>query len=116
MSTVLINNTDYEVLPLKPKQLATLANIVGKITRDAQKELKASGGGSGMDFIFALLAVLNEDELVKLAALLIGSDEAFAKEYFALDWVTEALAVQLEQSNISAVIKNFTRLSSQALA
>lgn len=116
-NTVEVNGTQFELKPMKAAQIAALSNIIGRLTLDGRKLLKDIGpGGDATDFIWGLLAAVTEKELVKLAALVIGSDETFAAENFDLVWVTEALATQIEISNIGKIITNFTRLSSLAVS
>lgn len=112
MSNVMINSTEYEIKPMRAQQYAKLANVLGKMSMDSKKALKGIAAEAGaLDLLWAVLAVVTEDELIALGSIAVGLDETFVRENFSLDWVTEALSVQIENANVAAIIKNFTRLS-----
>lgn len=111
MAQVVVNGNSFEVGRATPAQIAGIAKLISSITIDARKNIVRAGlDGSGEAVLWAVLGELDEERLVSLAALVLGSDKEFARENFDLVWVTEALALIIEQSNLSAVIGNFTRI------
>lgn len=115
MATVQINGTEFEIKPMRAKEIATISNIVGKLSLDGRKLLRAAGTDPS-DVLWALLAAVNGDELVKLAAVVVGCDEKFAAENFDLVWVTDALVKQMSNINLGAILRNFSALSTQVQA
>ena len=112
MATVQINGQDFEIKPMRANEIAAVAQIVGRLSLDGRKLLRQAGTDPG-DVIWALLAAVTGDELVKLAAVVVGCDAKFAADNFDLVWVTEALALQMNNINLGAILKNFTLLSTQ---
>lgn len=111
MAQVVVNGTSFEVGRATPAQVAGIAKLISSVSMDARKNIVKSGlEGSNDAVIWAVLGELDEDRLVGLAALVLGSDEEFARENFDLVWVTEALALVVEETNLSKVIGNFTRI------
>ena len=110
---ITIKGTKFEISPLDAKKTIFIANTFGKLLISGKVKLNEFKGLTGGDLPFAILATLDETTLVSLAATLIGSDEKFAEENFELGWVTEALLVQVQVSDLDAVIRNFTALFTQ---
>lgn len=112
-TVVKIGENEFEITPLNAKKTAYIANLFGKLLLAGKMKLKDFSGLRGNDLPFAILAAVDENMLVGLAAVLIGSDEEFARENFELEWVMEALVIQTRVSNLDTVIRNFTVLVSQ---
>lgn len=111
MAQVVVNGTTFEVGRATPAQVAGIAKLISSVSIDARKNIVKSGlDGNGDAVMWAVLGELDEERLVGLAALVIGSDKEFARENFDLIWVTEALALIIEETNLSRVIGNFTRI------
>lgn len=106
-----IGGKTFEITAMRAAQITRFANILGRVTMGGRKVLRDAAGDPG-DFIWAVLAAIDEKSLVDLAALLIGSDTEFAKDNFSLNWVVEALMIQIRVSEIGATIRNFSKLSS----
>lgn len=110
-----IEGTQYQVKKLHAFKVAKIANLFANLILGGNRklrELKLNDLG-GNSALFAILAILSEEDLVSLAALLIDVDPQFAKENFDLVWVTEALGKQIQISNLKAIVENFTSIASQ---
>lgn len=110
---IVVDEVEYEIIPVRAGGIAAIANIIGRLTLDGRKVLKELKTNESGDFIFAILAALNEDSLLKLGQVLTGFSREFVEEKFALDWLTDALVFQFEHTNLRGVIANFSRLVSQ---
>lgn len=105
---ITINETEHNIKKLSAHQVATIANILGKLSVEGRKAVKSLGGGSNEQFIWGVLASVSGEDLIRFAAALIGSDTKFAEENFDIGWVVEAVMVQMELSNINSLLTNFT--------
>lgn len=112
-TVVKIGDEEFEITPLNAKKTTYIANMFGRLLLAGKMKLKDFSGLKGNDLPFAILAAVDEEMLVGLAATLIGSDVEFARENFELEWVMEALVVQTRVSNLDTVIRNFTLLVTQ---
>jgi len=112
-TVVIVNDQEFSVGKASAAQVSGIARILSRIGSAAGKGAQDLSDGDYLSVIAAIVGAVDEDELVSLAALCIGSDEKFAKDNFDLVWVTEALAVLIEETNLDAVIKNFMRIASR---
>jgi hypothetical protein len=110
---VVVNGVEYKIKTAGPAQITGIARIISQVGIAAKRNLVGMEDGDNLSIIASLIGSITEEQLVELAALCIGSDKEFAKENFDLVWVTEAMAVLMEETNLSAVIKNFTRIASR---
>lgn len=110
-NTVVINEKDYTVGKMTPKNIATIANILGRLSVDGRKYLVASNQKNQDSVIWGILAVVTGDDLVNFAAALIGSPKEFAEDNFDIGWLIEAIKIQMELSNINTLLTNFTSAS-----
>lgn len=110
---VTVNGADYEVKPLHAKKVARIANLFATSMIKGNKKLKEMKAPDTTNIALGVLASLDENDLVKLASVLIDVDEKFADDNFDLLWVTDALGKQIAISNLKGVVENFTALLSQ---
>lgn len=110
---VSVADEHIEIKKLTASKVATISNIFGELLIKGNKKLKEFRATDNMAFIVGVLAALDEGSLVRLASCLIERDEDFARNNFDLSWVLSALAIQMQVSNLKAVIQNFTSLLSQ---
>lgn len=108
-----VNGQRYQVKKLHAKKIARIANLFANSLIKGNKQLRDMKAPDSTNILLGVLAALTEDDLVRLAAVLIDSDEQFASDNFDLLWVTDALAKQIAISNLRAVVENFTSLLSQ---
>lgn len=117
MKTVEVAGQTFEVDKAAPSQIAGIAKLIAGIYLRGKKEVSKLGLSSdASDLVWGVLSVLDEEDLIRLAALVIGSDEEFARENFDLVWVSDALASLIEETDLGAVIANFTRIVSRTAA
>lgn len=110
---VMIAEQEYEVGPLNARKVAAISNLIGSLIVRGRVQLKDLKAAADTNLALGILAALQEDDLIKFSALLVNCDPEFAKENFDLIWVTDALRIQMEQTDFQAVIANFTALLSQ---
>jgi hypothetical protein len=113
---VVVGGKKYRVGQLDAKTIAGIANLIGKKQFDGRKiveSMKLTPQPS--DFLWGILSSLEEDDLIILASLLIDADRAYVKENFNIGWVSEALAIAFERSDLPIVIKNFSRITAITL-
>lgn len=110
MSNIIkINDNDYEVKKLTPNGIATIANILGRLSVDGRKYLSQNGSKNSTDsFMWGVLAVVTGNDLINFASALIAAPIAFVEENFDLGWIMEAFKIQMELSNINGILTNFT--------
>jgi hypothetical protein len=108
-----VNEKDYPVGRADASQVAGIAKILSRIGSAAGKVSKDASEGDYLSVISAIIGAISEEELIEIAALCIGSDKKFAEEYFDLVWVSEALAIMVEETNLDIVVRNFTRIASR---
>jgi len=114
MSNVVnVNGTEFTVGHANAAQISGIAKILSRIGAAAGSGAKDLEDGDYLSVIAAVIGAIEEDQLVNLAALCIGSDREFAEENFDLVWVSEALAILVEETDLSAVVKNFMRIASR---
>lgn len=111
--TVVVGDERIEIKKLTASKVATVSNIMGELLINGNRKLREFKATSDMAFFVGVLAALNENELVRLAAALIERDEQFVRDNFDLGWVLDALGKQMQVSNLRAVVANFTSLLSQ---
>lgn len=106
---ITIDENKYELKKMTPNAVATIANILGRLSVDGRKYLTASIGGKNAQdsFMWGVLAVVTGEDLIKFIAALTGFSPEFINENFNLAWVFEAVTVQMQQSGIGAVMTNF---------
>lgn len=105
--TITVNDSQLALKKMSANNVATIANILGRLSVEGRKAVKSMGGGTDQ-FIWGVLATVSGEDLVKFAAALIGSDLKFAEDNFDIGWVVEAVMAQMELSNINALLTNFT--------
>jgi len=111
-SVVVVNGTEFPIGKASAAQVSGIAKILSRIGSAAGSGAKDLADGDYLSVIAAIIGAISEQELVELAALCIGTDKKFATENFDLVWVSEALAVLIEETNLVAVVKNFMRIAS----
>lgn len=108
-SIVTVNDQEFVIGKMTPRQIGVMADIFSNLaTRSQQKIVDAQKAGTLVLFM-AIIGSLDENDVVRFAAALIGSDIDFARTNFDLEWVSEAFAMLMENSNLQAVVANFTR-------
>lgn len=110
---VMVGDERIEIKKLSASKVAVVSNIFAELLINGNKKLREYKAADNMAFIVGVLAALDEKNLVRLAACLIERDVEFARENFELGWVLEALGIQVQVSNLRAVITNFTSLLSR---
>lgn len=114
MAEIVVNGQKFTVGRPTASQVSGIAKILSKINIEARKKVvKAGIEESGGAALWALLGELDEATLIEFAALAVGCDKEFARENFDLVWVTEAVALMVEQANFAQVLANFTRIFTQ---
>lgn len=112
-TTLVIDGKEFLITPLNAKKTTFIMNLLGKLLISGKLKLKEFKGLEAKDLPVAILVAVDEPTLVALAAVLVGTDEDFAREHFNLAWVFEALAIQVQVGELDKVIRNFTLLVSQ---
>jgi len=119
MSKIVVGEQEFDVSKAGPMQIAGIARLIARLNlkgRDVlNKEFQAAADDPS-SFVWAMLAALDEEDLIDLAALVIGADREFAAEHFDLGWVIEGLAVMIEETDLAGVVANFTRIVSRTAA
>lgn len=111
---VVINEKEFEIGVLSPRQVAAIANLLGDVMLKGNSKLSSLQDSTDSNaIIWAVLSVLDEQSILKLAVAVTGCDEKFAKDNFSLTWVIKALQIQLKSEDLRAVIENFTTGFSQ---
>lgn len=110
---VVVGGKEYFIGSASASQIAGIAKILSKIGIEAKRSLTGIEDSDYLTIVASLIGAITEEQLVSLAALCIGCDRKFAEDNFNLVWVTESLAVLMEETDLSAVIKNFTRIASR---
>lgn len=108
-----VGNQTFEITPMRAASIAKFANVLGTLTIGGRKTLRELKVEDGNDFMWAVLAAVDEKALLTLGVALTGWTYDFVKENFALDWLVEALMYQFEATNLRGVIANFTSLAAQ---
>lgn len=109
---ITIGDAKYLLKKMQPQQIATVANILGRLSVDGRKYLTTSGIKNADNFMWGILAVVTGDDLVKFASAIIGAPTDYVTENFDVAWVIAAIQKQMELSNINALLANFTQTSS----
>jgi hypothetical protein len=114
---VIIEDVQYPIKKLNAKKLVGISNMLGELVLGGRIKLnefskKLGKDPASNDIIFAILASLQEDMLIRFASILIDAETSFVQDNFDLGWVTDALIIQLRKSNLDKVIRNFTALAS----
>lgn len=112
-NVIVINEKDYTVMKMSPKNIAVIANILGKLSVEGRKFLTSGGLKNQDSVIWGILAVVSGDDLVNFAAALIGAPKEFTEENFDIGWLIEAIKIQMEFSHINTLLTNFTSASIQ---
>lgn len=113
MSVIQINGSDYQLKKMSPVAIASIANILGRLSVDGRKYLTTSGLKNSDSFVWGVLAVVTGEDLIKFASALTGAPVEYVTENFDVSWVIAAVEGQMELSNINSLLKNFTSGSSQ---
>lgn len=106
-----INDLSYELKKMNPHQIATVANILGKLNVDGKKMLKTLGSPNEQ-FFWGIMAAVTGNDLIKFTAAIWGCDEKFAETNFDIAALIESIKIQMEMSKINGLITNFTLGSS----
>jgi len=109
---ITVGEEEFVIAKANAAQVSGIAKILSRIGASAGKSAGDLADGDYLSVIAAIIGSVSEEELIELAALCIGSDKAFAKENFDLVWVSEALVILIEETNLSAVVRNFMRIAS----
>ena len=112
-NTVFVNGEEFIITPLNATKTAFIANLFGRLLISGKLQLKQFKGLDPSDLPIAILSAVTSDMLIELAAVLINSDEEFARDNFDIVWVTDALRIQVENGGLDKVIRNFTSIVSQ---
>lgn len=110
---IVVNGKEHKIGAASAAQVAGIAKILSQIGIESKRSMVGVDDGDYLTIISALIGAITEDQLISLAALCIGSDREYAAENFDLVWVTEALAVLMEETDLAGVVKNFTRIASR---
>ena len=110
---VIIAGEEYEVGSLNAKKVAAISNLIGGLIIRGKLQLNDLKAAANTNLALGILAALQEEDLVKFSAILVNCEPEFARENFDLIWVTEALKIQMEETDLQAVITNFTALLTQ---
>lgn len=113
MGAVTVAGEKYEIGTASARQVAGVAKILSNVGLSARKSLDNISEGDYVSVIAALFGAVTEDELVELGALCIGADKEFVEQNFDLLWVSEALAILMEETDLAGVVRNFTRIASR---
>lgn len=109
-----VGGEQIEIKKLSAYKVASVSNILAEWLLKGNRKLNEfKYGSNNMAFVVGMLAALDEESLVRFASTLIERDVEFVKEHFDLAWVLNALAIQMQVSNLRAVITNFTYALSQ---
>ena len=84
---VFVGDREFHISKPTPKQAAGVARAFARLNLKARGELASLKNPNEFDYIMAFVAHLDEETLVDLAALAIGTDKKFASENFDLVWV-----------------------------
>lgn len=109
---VVVGDREIKIGKPTPKQAAGVARAFARLNLKARGELASLKNPNEFDYIMAFVAHLDEETLIDLAALAIGTDKKFATENFDLVWVTQALIVLIRKADLAKVIANFTSMLS----
>lgn len=109
---VVVGEREFVIGKPTPGQVAGVTRIFARLSIGAKSELKQVEKPSELDYVMAILANVDEDTLITLAALSVGCDKKYATENFDLVWVTQALGILIRKSNLATVITNFTSIMS----
>ena len=107
-----INGENFQLKKMSPAAIATIANILGRLSVDGRKYLTTNGLKNTDSFVWGILAVVSGDDLIKFASALTGAPIDYVTENFDVGWVIQAVEGQIELSNINALLRNFTSGSS----
>lgn len=113
MSSVVVNNVEYKIGRASAAQVSGIAKILSKVTREVSSSIGNLEEADTFAILSGVLGSVSEENLVRLGALCIGVDEEYAQEHFDLVWVSDALATLMEETDIVAVTRNFTRIFSR---
>lgn len=111
---VKVGDKEFVIGKPSPAQIVGITRAFAKLQLGARKSLSDITDAGDMDYIMAFLANIDEETLVNLAALSIGSDKKFAVDNFDLVWVTQALGILIRKSSLAQVVANFTSILSPA--
>lgn len=110
---VVVNGVEHKIGAASAAQVAGIAKILSQVGIESKRSMAGVDDGDYLTIISALIGAITEDQLISLAALCIGADREFAAKHFDLLWVTEALAVLMEETDLAGVVRNFTRIASR---
>lgn len=114
LDKVTINGVDYPIVDPRASQVTAVINAIGRMFMASRKELKGIKDARDLDYIGAVLATIDEDTLVTLAAASIGSDKKFAADNFSLSWAMPALITMIQKSEVASAVANFITILSPA--
>lgn len=109
---VIINGKEHVIPEPRAAQSAAMIRVISRVFLNARKEMASMKDTKDIDVIAALLAGIDEDTLITLAAASAGVDKKFANEHFSFSWVMPAIVIAVRKSDILNVISNFTSLLS----
>lgn len=111
--SIAIGGEQITISPLNAKKTAFIMNLLGRLLITGKIRLKEIKGSSANDLPLAILAAVDEENLVQLASVVIDKDATFVTENFSLSWVLEALLIQVRVGELDKIIRNFTSLVTQ---
>jgi hypothetical protein len=111
---VVVGGQEFDLSRPSPKAITGIARMLAKMQLRTKNDLANIKSATNLDLVMAFIANLSDDDLVNVGALCIGADKKFVEQNFDLDWLSEALAITVRNSNIVKVIRNFTSMFSQA--
>jgi hypothetical protein len=112
-AVVVVGGVEHKIKAASAAQIAGIAKILSQVGIESKRAMSGVDDGDYLTIIAALIGAITEEQLISLAALCIGVDRQYASDNFDMLWVTEALAVLMEETDLAGVIKNFTRIASR---
>jgi hypothetical protein len=111
-NTVEVGGQTFDLSHPSAKQITGIARMLAKMQLRTRNDLSNIKSPSNLDLVMAFIANLTDDDLVTVGATCLGTDKKFVEENFDLDWLSEAIAITVRNSNIVKVIRNFTSMFS----
>jgi len=110
---IVVDGVEFAVGKASAAQVAAILKVIKSMGTSAREVVGGFGeGADNLSLVFGIIGALDEENLITLASASLGCSREFAEEHFDLEWVSDALVTAIEASNLGAVVRNFSRLSS----